>query len=98
MLHGVKTIRYTGAMLHSKFTIIDDQWVTTGTANLDSMSAYWNLETNLVIRDPEIAARFAGIFAEYEGKSRAVGPDEPAQRSWIVRLAGRLLYHYSWLL
>jgi cardiolipin synthase len=98
MRHGVKVLRYTAGMLHSKFTVIDADWVTTGTANLDSMSIYWNLETNLVIRDGEIAGSFARIFEDYQAKSRLVDADEPANRSWTVRLVGRMLYHYSWLL
>ena len=98
MRHGVKVMRYTGEMLHSKFTIIDDEWVTTGTANLDSMSFYWNLEINLVIRDQEVVKRFAEIYESYGRESREVDEQEPLQRSWALRLLGALIYHYSWIL
>ena len=98
MTHGVKVMRYTGEMLHSKFTVIDDNWMTTGTANLDSMSFYWNLEMNLVIRDKDTVAQFSRIFEDYQTKSRLVDDLEPGNRSWAVRFAGAVLYHYSWIL
>ncbi|MDH5679871.1 MAG: phospholipase D-like domain-containing protein [Nitrospinota bacterium] len=98
MKHGVRVMRFTGEMLHSKITIIDDGFVTTGTANLDSMSFYWNLEINLVIRDTDVVSRFSRIYEDYETKSRVVDDLEPEQRSWIVRMIGAALYHYSWIL
>ncbi|MDH4184134.1 MAG: phospholipase D-like domain-containing protein [Nitrospinota bacterium] len=98
MKHGVTVLRFTRGMLHSKFTVIDDDWVTTGTANLDSMSMYWNLEINLVIRDRQITGGFEAIFNDYESNSRLVDDLEPAQRSWALRMVGAMLYHYSWIL
>ncbi|MGK7345594.1 MAG: phospholipase D-like domain-containing protein [Candidatus Nitrospinota bacterium M3_3B_026] len=95
---GVKVFRFQDRMLHSKMAVIDDHWMTVGTANLDSMSFYWNLETNLVIRDPEIVENGAELFREYEAASRPVGRDEPDNRPLPLRLAGRALYYYSWIL
>ena len=98
MRHGVQVMRYNREMLHSKFTIIDDDWVTTGTANLDSMSFYWNLEINLVVRDPGVVAQFSEIYKNYGEDSRVVDDLEPLQRSWALRLLGAMIYHYSWIL
>lgn len=96
--HGITVSRFTGRMMHSKFAVIDDHWVTVGTANLDSMSLYWNIELNLVIRDPQTVAVMAGIFTDYESRSRVVGRDELRQRPLSLQLLGRLLYYYSWIL
>jgi cardiolipin synthase len=96
--NGVTIERYLGKMLHSKFAVIDTNWVTVGTANLDSMSLYWNLELNLVMRDPAIVDQFARIFTQYEQSCRTVDKSEPAQRPFVSRLLGRILYYYSWVL
>lgn len=95
---GVKVFRFQDRMLHSKMAVIDDHWMTVGTANLDSMSFYWNLETNLVIRDTEIVEKGAELFRDYEAASRRVEKDEPDRRPLPLRLAGRALFYYSWIL
>jgi len=96
--NGVTIRRHLGPMLHSKFAVIDDHWLTVGTANLDSMSLYWNLELNLVIRDPVIVEKMARIFTRYEQTCRTMDRNEPVERPFLTQLLGRLLYYYSWVL
>ena len=95
---GVKVFRFTGSMLHTKMAIIDDDWMTVGTANLDSMSFYWNMETNLVIHDRKIVDEASGIFGDYQLRSRAVPVDEVENMPLPRRAIGRMLYYYSWIL
>ncbi len=96
--NGVKVERFMGGMMHAKTAIIDDHWVTVGTVNLDSMSLYWNLETNLIIRDPRLVSIFAGIFLEYEAGCRIVGKTEQDRLPLRSKILARLLYYYSWIL
>jgi len=96
--NGVTIKRHIGQMLHSKFAIIDDHWLTVGTANLDSMSLYWNLELNLVVRDPVIVEKLARIFIRYERACRTMDKREPTDRPFTTQLLGRFLYYYSWVL
>jgi len=96
--HGVKVGRFMDGMLHTKMALIEDNWLTVGTANLDSMSFYWNLETNLVIRDPHLVKKAAQVFADYEARSRVMGKEEPDERPLFLRALGKALYYYSWIL
>jgi len=96
--NGVKVERFTQAMMHAKIAIIDDHWVTVGTVNLDSMSLYWNLETNMIIRDPHIVSLFADIFLEYEAECRIIGKLEPDRLPLRLKILARLFYYYSWIL
>jgi cardiolipin synthase len=43
--------RVLPAPLHGKVALVDDQWATVGSSNLDPLSLSFNLEANLFIRD-----------------------------------------------
>src|SRR5262249_34198181 len=39
---GVKVYQYTKGMMHSKVVLVDGEWASVGTANLDNRSLYLN--------------------------------------------------------
>jgi phosphatidylserine/phosphatidylglycerophosphate/cardiolipin synthase-like enzyme len=41
--------------VHSKAAVIDDAWLTVGSANLNAHSLFNDTEANIVVRDPELA-------------------------------------------
>ncbi|HZY16208.1 MAG TPA: cardiolipin synthase ClsB, partial [Ramlibacter sp.] len=48
---GVCIHEYCERPLHGKVAVIDDDWSTVGSSNLDPMSLSFNLEANVFIRD-----------------------------------------------
>jgi cardiolipin synthase len=48
---GVLIHEYCQRPLHGKVALVDDEWVTVGSSNLDPLSLALNLEANLIIRD-----------------------------------------------
>ncbi|PTU73681.1 cardiolipin synthase ClsB [Pseudomonas mangrovi] len=48
---GVHIHEYCARPLHGKVALIDQEWSTVGSSNLDPLSLSLNLEANLVIRD-----------------------------------------------
>ena len=50
---GVKIYEYCERPLHGKVAVMDDEWSTVGSSNLDPMSLAFNLEANVIIRDRE---------------------------------------------
>ena len=48
---GVRIYEYTRRPLHGKVALMDDEWATVGSSNLDPMSLALNLEANVIIRD-----------------------------------------------
>ncbi|MDB5749756.1 MAG: ybhO [Ramlibacter sp.] len=48
---GVKIFEYCDRPLHGKVAVIDDDWATVGSSNLDPLSLSLNLEANVIIRD-----------------------------------------------
>ncbi len=53
---GVKVYQYTRGMMHSKVFLVDDDWASVGTANLDNRSLHLNFEVNcLIYAKPAVA-------------------------------------------
>jgi cardiolipin synthase len=48
---GVRIYEYCERPLHGKVALVDDQWATVGSSNLDPLSLALNLEANIIIRD-----------------------------------------------
>ncbi|MES2818199.1 MAG: cardiolipin synthase ClsB [Pseudomonadota bacterium] len=49
---GVQVSEYCQRPLHGKVALVDYDWSTVGSSNLDPLSLALNLEANLLIRDP----------------------------------------------
>ncbi len=48
---GVKIFEYDACFLHAKTIVIDDEWATMGSFNLDSLSFLYNYEANIISTD-----------------------------------------------
>ncbi len=83
---GVKIYEYQPTMYHCKLMIVDDVWVSVGSANIDGRSFRLNDEANLNV----LAAGFAGeqtrIFEEDKKQAREVSVQEWKNRSLGTKL------------
>jgi cardiolipin synthase len=52
---GVKVVEYQKTQLHAKVAVIDDDWATVGSSNVDGLSLFLNQEANVVIKDAAFA-------------------------------------------
>ncbi len=52
---GVKVVEYHKTQLHAKVAVIDDNWATVGSSNVDGLSLFLNQEANVVIKDAAFA-------------------------------------------
>lgn len=86
-LHGVRIFEYTPAFLHAKVAVVDDDWATVGSSNIDPLSLLLNLEANVVVRDRDFADTLGGrldaAFAQSQEVSSRVAP--PGWRGWLQR-------------
>ncbi len=83
--HGVRIFEYMPAPLHAKVAVIDGDWATVGSSNIDPLSLLLNLEANVVVRDAGFAAalaeRFETVFAV---SSEIIGaPQRSGWRRWL---------------
>ncbi|MGE3770641.1 MAG: phosphatidylserine/phosphatidylglycerophosphate/cardiolipin synthase family protein [Bdellovibrionales bacterium] len=87
---GVKIHLFHKTVLHAKYAVIDCEWATVGSMNLDYLSLLYNREANLIIRDPDAVAAFADRFAVDSAETvRAVPADWYTMSLWD-RFVGRL--------
>jgi cardiolipin synthase len=59
---GVKIHEYGRGMLHAKTMVVDETWVTIGSANMDRRSFHLNWEANLIFLDAALNAAMAERF------------------------------------
>jgi len=50
---GIQVYEWKKSILHSKVALIDDEWATIGSFNLDYLSRFSNIELNLSTTDPD---------------------------------------------
>jgi cardiolipin synthase len=73
---GAKIYEYGPALLHAKTMVVDGQWVSIGSANLDNRSFALNNELNLAFLDRGLAARMTEVFREDLKFTKPVTYDE----------------------
>jgi cardiolipin synthase A/B len=74
--HGVRIYEYTPAFLHAKVGVVDDDWATVGSSNIDPLSLLLNLEANMVVRDKNFAAELALEFDNAVAASTEIDPSQ----------------------
>lgn len=88
--HGVKIFLYTPETLHAKYGLIDDDWATIGSSNLDYLSLLRNREANIMIRDRDCIAKLDTIFSSSLSASRHATRDDWRRLPLLLRLVGYL--------
>lgn len=97
LLHaGVEIHEYCRRPLHAKVALVDDNWATVGSSNLDPLSLSLNLEANVITRDPGFVAvlrdNMQGLMRDHckQIEEEVV----TRERRWYVWL-DTLAYHLS---
>lgn len=83
---GVEFYEYQPTMYHVKLLIVDDRWVSIGSANLDYRSFRLNAEANLNVLDSAFAAEQSQIFDDDLTRSKRVSYEEWQNRPLVERL------------
>lgn len=80
---GVKIYEYQPAMLHGKVAVIDDDWATVGSSNLDPFSLLLNREANIIAHDVEFAHTLRqSVMDEITRNAIALDIEKWEARSW----------------
>jgi cardiolipin synthase A/B len=61
---GITIYEYQPAMLHGKVAVIDSEWATVGSSNLDPFSLLLNREANIIARHPPFAEQLRASLME----------------------------------
>lgn len=94
---GVTIHEYCRRPLHGKVALVDDDWATVGSSNLDPLSLALNLEANVIVRDRAFNTELRGqLQALADEHCRQVEPASvrgQAHSGWRV-LVSTLAFHF----
>ncbi len=79
---GIKLYKYHGTMMHAKTAVIDGEWATAGSYNLDNLSAYFNDEVNIDSSDKKFIDAIHDQFLEDLRSCKEVKYEEWISRPW----------------
>ena len=96
--HGVEVYEYTPAFLHAKVAVVDGDWATVGSSNIDPLSLLLNLEANLVVRDQAFASTTRAAFEAAVAASRRVTVPPLGQGAFSVLRRGLIASLAHWYL
>jgi phosphatidylserine/phosphatidylglycerophosphate/cardiolipin synthase-like enzyme len=66
--------------VHAKVAIVDDRWLTIGSANLNEHSLFNDTEMNVVAHDPDLARRTRlRLWSEHLELAEDEIPDDPGR-------------------
>ena len=96
---GVEIHEYAPSFLHAKVAVIDSQWATVGSSNLDPLSLLLAREANVVIDDAVFAADLRErLDVAMRTHGRQLDPQTYAQHPLRQRLLVRLAFGRMWLM
>ena len=89
---GIRIFRYKNIMLHAKTAVIDEEWATVGSLNLDNISFLYNFEGNIVSHNKAFNEELKKHFIEDLQKSEEVVLANWKNRSFVEKLFERLTW------
>lgn len=91
---GVVIHEYCQRPLHGKVALVDDEWSTVGSSNLDPLSLALNLEANVLIRDRAFNQQLYERLEALANNHCKTMPENRKPRLWLWRLTvGFLVFH-----
>jgi len=91
---GVVIHEYCQRPLHGKVALVDDDWSTVGSSNLDPLSLSLNLEANVLIRDRAFNQQLYERLEVLSKHHCQTMPENRTPRLWLWRLTvGFLVFH-----
>ncbi|WLH51407.1 cardiolipin synthase ClsB [Pseudomonas tolaasii] len=91
---GVVIHEYCQRPLHGKVALVDDEWSTVGSSNLDPLSLSLNLEANVLIRDRAFNHTLYERLQLLAKNHCQTMPENRKPRLWLWRLTvGFLVFH-----
>jgi cardiolipin synthase len=87
---------YRARALHAKVAVVDDEWATVGSSNLDPTSFALNLEANLMVQDEAFARSLRERLDELiERDCTRLTPESIATPTLWRRILRVALYHFG---
>lgn len=90
---NVKVFEFKARPLHAKIAVVDNEWSTIGSSNLDPLSLAFNLEANVIVKCGVFNASLADKMQALEAQSMRIEKEWLKRRHWWLLVKDFLLYH-----
>ncbi|WP_035994139.1 phospholipase D-like domain-containing protein [Leptolyngbya sp. KIOST-1] len=95
---GIKIYEHQPSMMHAKFVLVDHDWASTGSANLDPRSYFHNDELNISGCYPELAQKVEQFFLQALEHSWCLTYAEWQNRPGLQKVKGKTALLFRHLL
>ncbi len=95
---GVKIYEYQPSMMHAKALLLDNDWVSSGSANFDPRSFFHNDELDISSADKQLVQNIEQFFLQGFAKSEQIDRTQWRKRPIWQRIAGRVVLFFQWQL
>ena len=83
---GIGIQEYHLSFLHAKVAVVDSNWSTVGSSNIDPYSLLMAREANIVVRDPDFSSQLQSELGRMiEHGARPLGPQHWADRPRVYK-------------
>ena len=90
---GMEIYEYHHSYLHAKVAVVDSQWVTVGSSNIDLFSFWLAREANVAVRDAGFAGALrTSLMKDIEQGATAVSVSHLQKHGLLMRLQVRISY------
>lgn len=95
---NISIYEYQPSMMHAKAMLIDDTWVSIGSANFDPRSFFQNDELNLVMTENKLIKDIEQFFIDGFKSSNHLTLRDLRKRPLKEKILGRLMLLFFWQL
>ncbi len=91
---GIEIYEYRKSFMHSKVAVIDNQWATVGSSNIDPFSLLLSREANIVVLDKSFATELKDdIERSIDEGAEPVAANEWVHGHYLQRTVSWFVYH-----
>lgn len=95
---GVEIYEWTDRVLHAKTAVIDGEWCTIGSYNIDTRSLLYNYEANIACVDRDMGAQMDAAFERDLAKCVRIEPHTWHRRPPIEKLLELVFFQLRYIL
>lgn len=93
LAHGIRIFEYRAGFLHAKVGVVDEDWATVGSSNIDPFSLLLAREANVIVRDLRFAATLRASLSRAIAEAAVeVTAADLSRSGWLARTLRWLAY------
>ena len=92
---GIEINEYQPSMMHAKALLLDDCWISTGSANFDPRSFFHNDELDISTAEPELVKHIENLFITGFSRCKQINVNSWRNRKLWKRVLGRVVLFFQ---